>query len=114
MQRAKDAACRILLNLNDPQYAEDIRRYQGCPTVALTHGGRVYLGWYAGGTTEPHIENYNWLVYSDDGGKTLSAPLLVIPSDRERTGAKEILLTVFDENDVISGTIPTPWVISKP
>ncbi len=26
--------------------------------------------------------------------------------DHERTGAKEILLTVFDENDVINGTAP--------
>lgn len=84
MKKANEAACQVLLNPHDLRYAENIRQYQGCPTVAVTRGGRLYLGWYAGGTTEPHIDNYNWLVYSDDGGKTLSDPLLVIPSDRER------------------------------
>lgn len=84
MKRANEQACEVLFYPNDPKYAENIRLYQGCPTVAATKGGRLYLGWYAGGTTEPHIDNYNWLVYSDDGGKTLSDPILVIPSDRER------------------------------
>ena len=39
-------------------------------------------GWYAGGTREPHMDNYNLLIYSDDG-KSWSKPLLVIPSSYE-------------------------------
>lgn len=75
--------CDILYRPTDPRYAESIRQYQGCPTIAVTHGKRIFLGWYSGGITEPHIDNYNLLIYSDDEGKTWSSPLLVIPSSRE-------------------------------
>ena len=77
-------ACQVLYRPHDEAYSEKIRQFQGCPTVAVTRGGRVYLGWYSGGTKEPDIRNYNYLVYSDDGGKTFGEPLLVIPSSREQ------------------------------
>ncbi|MBE6644489.1 MAG: exo-alpha-sialidase [Ruminococcaceae bacterium] len=77
-------ACPVLYRPEDKLYKEEIRLFQGCPTVAVTEGGRIYLGWYAGGTGEPRLENYNLLIYSDDGGKTFSEPLIVIPSDKER------------------------------
>lgn len=70
----------VLFHPADPRWEESIRRFQGCPTLAATRSGRIYLGWYSGGTKEPHIENYNLLVYSDDQGKTWSKPLLIIPS----------------------------------
>ncbi len=76
--------CRGLYRPTDEKYAEAIRKFQGCPTVAVTRGGRIYLGWYAGGVREPDMENYNLLVYSDDAGKSFSSPLLVIPSDKAR------------------------------
>lgn len=63
---------------------ESIRLFQGCPTLAITRGGRIFLGWYSGGTREPHIDNFNLLICSDDGGKTWSRPVLVIPGSRER------------------------------
>ncbi len=77
-------ACRVQYRPNDPKYDEKIREFQGCPTVAVSKGGRIFLGWYSGGTGEPHMDNYNYLVYSDDGGKSFGAPLLVIASERER------------------------------
>lgn len=77
--------CKILYRPKDEKYAEGIRAFQGCPTIAITRGGRIYLGWYSGGVREPDMENYNLLVYSDDGGKTFSEPLLVIPSEKERS-----------------------------
>ena len=83
MNNAGTIACSVLYRTEDEQYGESIRQFQGCPTLAVTRGGRIYLGWYSGGTTEPHIENYNLLVYSDDDGKTWSKPLLVIPSNRD-------------------------------
>ncbi|MBQ9115739.1 MAG: exo-alpha-sialidase, partial [Clostridia bacterium] len=76
--------CEVLYKPDDPKYSEDIRQFQGCPTLAVTKGGRLFLGWYSGGTKEPHIENYNLLVYSDDNGESFSRPLLVIPSSAER------------------------------
>ncbi len=76
--------CRVLYRPKDEKYAESIRKFQGCPTLAITRGGRIYLGWYSGGIREPDMENYNYLVYSDDGGKSFSDPLIVIPSEPER------------------------------
>ena len=76
--------CKIQYRPIDPKYDESIRKFQGCPTVAVSEGGRIFLGWYSGGTGEPHIENYNYLVYSDDGGKSFGKPLLVIQSEKER------------------------------
>ena len=76
--------CKVLYRPEDEKYAESIRQFQGCPTLAITRGGRIYLGWYSGGVREPDMENYNLLIYSDDDGKTFSSPLLVIPSEIER------------------------------
>lgn len=84
MGNAETKSCEILYRPKDEKYAESIRLYQGCPTIAITPRGRIYVAWYAGGTNEPHIENYNLLVYSDDDGKTWSEHLLVIPSCEER------------------------------
>ena len=68
---AEKIPCEILFGPGDPKYAESIRLFQGMPTVAVTRGGRIYAGWTSGGNGEPHIENYDLLVYSDDGGKTI-------------------------------------------
>ncbi len=67
----------------DPKFAENIRQFQGCPTIAVTKGGRIFMGWYSGGTCEPHIDNYNLVIYSDDDGETWSEPVCVIESSRE-------------------------------
>lgn len=76
--------CDVLHYPTDARYAEAIRQYQGCPTIAATRGGRLFAGWYSGGTQEPHMDNYNLVVMSDDRGETWSAPILIIPSDKER------------------------------
>ena len=77
--------CELIMKPTDPKYTDvTIRQFQGCPTIAATRGGRLYVGWYSGGVREPHIDNFNLLVYSDDYGKSWSEPLLVIPSSRER------------------------------
>ena len=83
MAGAHNKAREILLYPSDAKYEESIRQFQGCPTIAATPKGRLFLGWYSGGTKEPHIDNYNLLVKSDDGGKTWSRPVLVIPSSRD-------------------------------
>lgn len=84
-ETAKEIPCELILHPTDPRYTDEhLRRFQGCPTLAVTPGGRIYMGWYAGGDREPHMDNFNLLMFSDDGGETWSGPLLVIPSDRER------------------------------
>lgn len=85
MKFANKIPCEVLKNPKSLKFSEKIRTYQGCPTIAVTKGGRIFLGWYSGGIREPHIENYNLLIYSDDGGKTWSEPNLIIPSSIERS-----------------------------
>ena len=76
--------CNIRYYPKDSRFTDAEVRYQGCPTVALTKGGRVFVGWYGGGVREPSLEHFNIVKYSDDGGKTFGEPLLVIESDERR------------------------------
>ena len=119
MTPAQTIACPLKINPKDPRYAEDIRNFQGCPTLAVTRGGRIFLAWYSGGTREPHIENYNLLIYSDDRGATWSEPLLVIPSDRER-GIHALDIQLFTDPEgrlhvywVQNNTEPAPEVLPQ-
>ena len=81
MKSEDDIVVNGVLNLNPgKEFDENNRFWQGCPTIARTRGGRLYAGWYAGGTREPSLYNYNVLVKSDDNGRTWSRPVLVIPS----------------------------------
>ena len=60
------------------------RFWQGCPTIARTPGGRLFAGWYSGGMGEPHWENYNLLIRSDDNGMSWNQPELVISGCPEK------------------------------
>lgn len=65
----------------DPEiYAVSRRMWQGCPTIARTAGGRLFAGWYSGGSGEPSLYNYNLLICSDDDGMTWSPPVLTVDS----------------------------------
>lgn len=84
MEYANICPSPMLYETQDPQYSEDIRRFQGCPSVAVTRGGRVWLAWYSGGPREPHMDNYYIVTFSDDGGDTFRRPYIVSPSDKEK------------------------------
>ena len=60
-----------------PRYAADQRPFQGIPGVEIAPGGRLWATWYAGGKGEGP-ENYVLLISSGDGGRSWSAPTLVI------------------------------------
>ena len=76
----------------DAKYAENIRLFQGCPPIAVTRGGRIYLGWYSGGTKESHIDY-----------------------DRGRTAEREILFMSFTEEDIMrEDSVFVPHIVSKP
>ncbi len=63
---------------------ESKRAWQGCPSIAVTRGGRIFASWYTGGLLEPCIHNFNVLVKSEDGGKSWSQPLLTVLTDEDR------------------------------
>ena len=50
------------------------RTWQGISGLERTAKGRVFVSWFTGGPKEPAPENTTVLCYSDDGGKTFSAP----------------------------------------
>ena len=107
MTNAESRPCPQIFYPDDPFYIDEhTRRFQGCPTIAVTRGGRIFLGWYAGGWREPHMENFNLLVYSDDDGKTWSQPVFVIPSSKPRcVHANDIQLWISP-----SGALELYWV----
>ena len=77
--------CKVLFYPTEKEYCdESIRQYQGCPTIAATRGGLLFAGWYSGGRCEPHIDNFNLVIVSEDDGATWSKPVIVIPSDRDK------------------------------
>ena len=74
------------------EYQERQRFWQGCPTLLLTPKGRLFAGWYSGGVGEPHPENYNLLIRSQDFGMTWSSPELIIRSRDPESVAIDIQL----------------------
>ena len=89
---------------------EEHRAWQGCPTVAMTAGGRLFAGWFTGGAFEPCIHNYNVLVKSDDGGKSWSLPLLTVGADKEKKLRKiDIELWVDKSNALWVMWVVTPY-----
>ena len=73
----------VIFEVGD-NYSEEFRFWQGCPTLMRSNKGRLYAGWYSGGTGEPSQFNYNLLIRSDNDGMTWSSPLLIIESLPER------------------------------
>lgn len=77
---------------------ERYRAWQGCPSIAVTRGGRVFAAWYTGGLFEPCIRNFNVLVKSDDRGKSWSRPILTVNTD-EQTRVRNIDMQLFVTRD---------------
>lgn len=67
---AKHSLVSRIVPLEGDRFECRNRVYQGCPTIACTKGGRLYAGWYSGGSREPSLLNYNIVAISDDGGLT--------------------------------------------
>ncbi len=80
---------------------EEYRAWQGCPSVAVTKGGRIFAAWFTGGEGEPCIHNYNLLFKSDDGGMSWSNPLLKVSTDyKNRIRHIDIELWINDDNSL--------------
>ncbi|MFV1964990.1 MAG: sialidase family protein [Pirellulaceae bacterium] len=65
-----------------PEYADNVRMFQGIPSLERSPQGRLWATWYGGGVTEDR-HNYIMLVTSGDDGKTWSGLKLVIDPDRD-------------------------------
>jgi len=59
------------------QYADDVRRFQGIPSIERAPNGRLWATWYGGGEGEGP-ENYVMLATSADDGRTWSDLQLVV------------------------------------
>ncbi len=80
-----DSPARIPPKVNfapGPEYADQVRMFQGIPGVERAPNGRLWATWYGGGVTEDR-HNYILLTTSADDGHTWSAIKLVIDPDRD-------------------------------
>lgn len=60
--------------------------WAGIPGVEVTPGGRLFVVWFSGGDKEPHPDNRVYMVTSNDGGQTFTAPVIMAsPRDGFRT-----------------------------
>ncbi len=80
-----------------PEYGDEVRMFQGIPSLERSPNGRLWATWYGGGVTEDH-HNYVMLVTSGDDGRTWSDLKLVIDPDRDGP------VRAFD---------PCPWLDPK-
>ncbi|MDO4575009.1 MAG: sialidase family protein [Planctomycetia bacterium] len=64
------------------KYADEFRKFQGIPSLAVTSNEDIWVTWYTGGVTEDK-DNYVVLIRSRDGGKTWSKPLFAIDQPGE-------------------------------
>jgi predicted neuraminidase len=65
-----------------PEYGDDVRMFQGIPSLERAPSGRLWAMWYGGGVTEDR-HNYVMLVTSGDDGQRWSGLKLVIDPDRD-------------------------------
>ena len=83
MSNAKEYSCEFIIHPDEKLLNDRVLKFIGCPTLAITKGGRFFAGWYFGGIREPHMDNCNVIVMSDDG-VNWSRPILAIPSSKSR------------------------------
>ena len=75
------------------KYDENVRAWQGGPSIARTRGGRLFVAFMSGGIYEPDPRNCGLVVFSDDDGENWSSPILAIESrraERQRIGDLEL------------------------
>ncbi len=71
------------VNLDPGQeYADNVRMFQGIPSLERAPNGRLWATWYGGGVTEDR-HNYVMLVTSGDDGHTWSGLKLLLDPDCE-------------------------------
>ena len=63
-----------------PEYADEVRMFQGIPSLERAANGRLWATWYGGGVTEDR-HNYVMLNTSADDGKTWSKVKTIIDPD---------------------------------
>lgn len=70
---------RKVSSTSNETYAEESRRWQGLPTIAVTEGGRMWCAWQTGDSIEgpDGVDNYNVMYYSDDSGATWSKEYMI-------------------------------------
>ncbi|MDO4575593.1 MAG: sialidase family protein [Planctomycetia bacterium] len=72
----------VVLDPLPAEYADEFRKFQGIPSLAVTSNEDVWVTWYTGGVTE-NKDNYVVLIRSRDGGKTWTKPLFAIDQPGE-------------------------------
>ncbi len=77
-----DRIAPVILSPFPAKYADNLRMFQGIPSIAVTNNNNIWIAWYSGGVTEDR-DNYIVVIRSKDGGKTWSNPLFAIDQPGE-------------------------------
>ncbi|NQT14040.1 MAG: exo-alpha-sialidase, partial [Planctomycetes bacterium] len=72
-------APRVILEPG-PEFADEVRMFQGIPGIERSPGGRLWVTWYGGGVTEDR-HNYVLLTTSGDNGVHWSGVNMIIDPD---------------------------------
>lgn len=80
--QAADRVAPVVLSPLPEKYADDLRLFQGIPSIAAADDQNIWIAWYTGGVTEDR-DNYVVVARSRDGGKTWSKPLFAVDQDGE-------------------------------
>lgn len=87
-------------------YDPSERNWQGCPSIAVTEGGRLWATWFTGGEDELATGNYAVLVYSDDNGETWVDPAVaVVHPDTAAQVTKPQIWIIPEGNGEYSGKL---------
>lgn len=91
-------------------YDPSERNWQGCPSIAVTEGGRLWATWFTGGEDELATGNYAVLVYSDDNGETWVDPAVaVVHPDTAAQVTKPQIWIIPEGNGEYSGKLWCTW-----
>lgn len=91
-------------------YDPSERNWQGCPSIAVTEGGRLWATWFTGGADELATGNHAVLVYSDDNGETWVDPAVaVVHPDTAAQVTKPQIWIIPEGNGEYSGKLWCTW-----
>lgn len=68
---------KLFIRPKDERFSDDYRRWQGIPSIEVSHGGRIFVNFYSGQDAEVG-GNVMVLCVSDNGGKTFRSAEVVV------------------------------------
>ena len=95
----RDIPADVIRDHFSDMHLPENRSFQCCPSIECTKAGRLWAVWVSGGPTEPHIDNFGVVVFSDDGGKSWKDPYFIVDHPDVQRVRINYMTLWMDEND---------------